>query len=167
MPSVKQKVLSIVAIPIVLWVASTFFGWGKSDKIEDLFLQTAVNPYNGTYSYDINQITNPKILDSVTTQRKNGYSPLTLIIDNSGASLLGYQLNSAVKSRFFTACLVKDNLILASGDIGVSSADYCKTPANSAYSLQLKLIAEDTLLCINCEEYDYPSHWLKTQSQLQ
>lgn len=119
------------------------------------------NPYNGTYHYDIDKVENNKIRHSLEIEQKNGYDPLTLVINNDTASLLGYQLHSAVKPRFFSVC-VKDDSLLLKPLLTPSPANICDKPDSDDYYLTLQPSADGGLFCANCEDFEFPRYWRTT-----
>lgn len=153
-PSVLIGSLLLVATAIALfWLYAT--GKISIHRFNRLFAEE--NPYNGTYHYDFDKVKNAKIRQSLEVERENGYDPLTLFIDNDMASLLGYQLNSAVKPRFFRTCINENGLLLKP-----ITADNCDKPDSDDYYLTLQPSADGGLFCANCEDFEFPRYWLKT-----
>ncbi|MFV0437041.1 MAG: hypothetical protein ACK5PS_06590 [Desulfopila sp.] len=161
--NVRQIVFVFLLISAV--IDFLFLGNARSETVPQRNVNSTqrVNPYNGVYYFDISKIENPKILQSATIQRKNGYEPLTLSIEDSGAFLLGYQFDSKVRNRFFTVCLTEDLVILHNGDLGVLDSDYCRIPENNKFSLEFKQLSDNTLICKNCEKEEFPSYWIKAK----
>lgn len=175
----KSKLTAKIIWRLVLFVLSFLLfvvfmleqhGYANMKTFNALFSPTIKNPHDGIFNYDFDAIDNAKIRHSASIARDNNFSDLILYIEGSGASLLGYQLNSAIKSRFFTVCIHQANshipkniVILKAGELGTSNADYCKEPQNGTdYTLVFKASLDgETLTCLNCEEFDYPSHWWK------
>ena len=154
------SVILILGIILIYLYEKGYIGSGIN-LVTELTSKKISNPYNGIYYYDISKITNTKILKSVNTERENGYNPLTLSINDSGASLLGYQLNSRIRNRFFIVCLSEDNIVLNNGEFGVFNSDYCKIPRGNEFTLKLKSISDNILFCENCETEEFPSYWIK------
>ncbi len=135
-----------------------------SHSLRSPFVFWQSNPYDGDWHYDIDRIDNSKILKSALTERKSNYSPLVLFIDGPNASLLGYQLNSSMKSRFFNVCLEQDRLQLTSGGF---ASHYCEAPPGSGYSLEFRSLPDGALYCENCSDYDFPSYWERTAAPVE
>ncbi len=134
-----------------------------SHSLGNPFTVLQSNPYDGSWHYDIERIESETIRTSVLVARQNNYSPLVLNIDGPAASLLGYQLNSPIKSRFFAVCLKQDRLLLNSGGIG---SDYCEIPRKGGYALTLRPLPTGALYCDNCRDYDFPSYWIKSSTDI-
>ncbi len=163
----KIRLIKIIYSSILILGIVLFYLYQKGyidsgiSLVTELTSKKIINSYNGVYYYDISKITNTKILESVNIERRNGYSPLTLSINGSGASLLGYQFNSRVRNRFFIVCLSEDNIVLNNGEFGVFNSDYCKIPEGNKFTLKLKSISDNILFCENCETEEFPSYWIK------
>lgn len=123
-----------------------------------------VNPYDGIYTYEKSRITNDKILKSINLAEENGYTTLKLSINNTGATLLGYQLASRVRNRFFTVCVSDDSIMLYNGKLGTANSDHCKVPEGNEFQLKLIPISEDVLFCEECEKEDFPKYWKKLKN---
>jgi hypothetical protein len=132
-----------------------------SHTFKELFTKEIHNSYNGEYTYDFSKINNPRILKSIEIGKQRD-DDFVLRINNSGASLFGYQHDAKVRNRFFTVCLKEDgSFVMSNGDLGTYNFDYCTIPNGNQFKLEFESISKDRLYCTNCKEQEFPSYWVK------
>lgn len=141
--------VAIVALGYYSFESGSFYTWKRA-------LLVRSNPYDGLYTFDPSRIKSEHIRKSVKYGQQRNSSPLTLIIDKQIATLYGYQWNAPAINREFNVCFENGLMLLRNGS---QSSDYCEFSPEGRLELSFKPDGDGKLVCSNCEEAFFPSHW--------
>lgn len=153
--SIKRKLL---IVPIICFTALAYYAFetGAYDTWYRALI-VADNPHDGVYTFDPTMIKSDHIKHSVERGQQLDAQPLTLTIDKNWATLYGYQWNAPAISRLFNVCFKGGVMQLVNGDW---ANDYCKLEEQGKLVLNFQADGEGRLVCSNCEEALFPSHWI-------
>ncbi len=153
--SIKRKLLLVpiiclLALGYYAFETGAYYTWYRTLLVAD-------NPYDGVYTFDPAKITSDHIKHSVERGQQLDAQPLTLTIDQNWATLYGYQWNAPAISRLFNVCFQGDVMLLVNGDW---ADNYCELEEKDKLILSFQADGDGRLVCSNCEEALFPSHWI-------
>jgi len=131
---------------------------------KDGSIKQMTNPYNGVYSFDISKIENTHILNDIERSKSLKTDTFQLRIDESLASIMGFQTGQPIRRRLYTSCVLKNGNLELLNTTGNDNEDYCAKPPQTEY-ITLKFKKDNKsqrrLICENCEEYGFPPVWFR------
>jgi len=130
---------------------------------EDGSIEPRTNPYNGIYTYDTSKIKNAHILRDIERSKSLGSDPFQLTIDESIASIFGYQTGQPIRQRWYTPCILKNGDLELINATSHHNKNYCSKPQKKHLVLKFKKgnKSQRRLICENCEEHGFPSTWFR------